>query len=96
MANSTQAERTERPLEALVGPARLALERLEYYLDALDSYCDCEDCPECGKRPHECSGTECAQTCQCRYCDRCLTLDAAEALRQALPPNDKSSAQSAD
>lgn len=95
MTNSTEAARPERPVERLVGAAQLALDRLEYYLDALDSYCDCNDCPECGKPPSECSGTDCAQTCQCRLCDRCLTLDAADALRQALRPNVNSSAESA-
>lgn len=45
-------------------------------LEAAQTYyplndCTCEDCPECGKSPVECSGTACADGCSCGECDGC-------------------------
>lgn len=34
--------------------------------------CECDICGQCGKMPRECSGTRCAETCQCSVCDHCI------------------------
>ncbi|MBI5922555.1 MAG: hypothetical protein HY847_13050 [Betaproteobacteria bacterium] len=67
---------------AIIGAAADLIEKLEHCAQWVDesltravshyaSECECEPCPECGKMPHECTGTECAQTCQCSDCDHC-------------------------
>jgi hypothetical protein len=61
-----------------------AREQLQRHVDMLLQECDCEECPECGKLPHECSGTTCAQTCQCTTCDHCSAVDAIDSLAAAL------------
>jgi len=74
-----------------------AIECLQRYTTMLDPECMCDPCPtcnagrECGKMPHECSGTDCAQRCQCNECDHCRGVAAIEALRAATKeePNAK-------
>lgn len=44
--------------------------------------CDCEACPECGQSPHACSGTACAETCQCSMCDFCAATSLIAAAKQ--------------
>lgn len=61
-----------------------AKDQLQRHVDMLLQECDCEECPECGKLPHECSGTTCAQTCQCTTCDHCLATDAIDGLTDAI------------
>lgn len=61
-----------------------AKDQLQRHVDMLLQECDCEECPECGKLPHECSGTACAQTCQCTACDHCLATDAIDGLTDAI------------
>ena len=78
-----------------------AIECLQRYTTMLDPECMCDPCPtcnagrECGKMPHECSGTDCAQRCQCNECDHCRGVAAIEALRAATKeePNVKPSPQ---
>lgn len=61
-----------------------AKDQLQRHVDMLLQECDCEECPECGKLPHECSGTTCAQSCQCTTCDHCLASDAIDGLTDAI------------
>lgn len=59
-------------------------EQLSRYVTMLDPECTCEPCPECGKMPSECTGTECAQTCQCNECDHCHGVMAVAAASAAI------------
>ena len=67
--------------------AEFAIEQLERYTTMLDPECTCEPCQQCGNMPKECTGTECAQTCQCNECDHCHGTAAVAALRAAMTPN---------
>ena len=77
----------------LLKALRFAHEVLEYAVSVnAVGYCECEACQECGKSVDECSGTECARTCQCGHCLRCraeMVLETAEqaisAARQTTP-----------
>src|SRR6185437_3583686 len=65
-----------------------AIEVLDRYRLGSDPDCTCEDCPQCNKPPSECSGTECAQTCQCSECDHCRVVAAIEGLRSPQEPRE--------
>ena len=58
-------------IEKLEHCAQWANESLTRAVCHYTSGCECEPCPECGKMPQECTGTDCAQTCQCSDCDHC-------------------------
>jgi hypothetical protein len=60
------------------------MECLERCQDQAFQSCECEQCQECGLMPDECSGTECARTCQCSTCEHCQNKDSIEALRSVL------------
>ena len=65
-----------------------ARDQLINHVQMCSPECTCEPCPECGKQPSDCSGTACAQTCQCSACDYCQARDAAAGLTRLLsaPP----------
>lgn len=63
------------------GSIEYAIEVLKRYRDGSDPDCTCDDCPQCGRLPAECSGTQCAQTCQCSECDHCRVLAAIDGLK---------------
>lgn len=56
--------------------------RIRYYTEAIDPECTCETCPQCSLLPAECSGTACAQTCDCTPCDHCKNTNALAALQR--------------
>lgn len=62
------------------GSIEYAIEVLKRYRDGSDPDCTCDDCPQCGRLPAECSGTQCAQTCQCSECDHCRVVAAIAGL----------------
>lgn len=62
----------------------LAFERLEICQDQAFQSCECEECKQCGQMPDECSGTDCAKTCQCSTCDHCSNALAMTELRALL------------
>ena len=64
--------------------AEHVIECLERYTTMMDPECTCGLCPECGKIPADCSGTECAKTCQCSPCDHCMATWAIAGLRDAM------------
>lgn len=59
----------------------------EYTEKYLEEWCDCEPCPGCGKAPKDCTGTACAETCECKECRNChlrmATVDVGEAIESA-------------
>lgn len=59
-------------------------ECLERCQDQAFQSCECEECPQCGKMPDECTGTECAKTCQCSTCEHCVNEEAITELRALL------------
>jgi len=38
--------------------------------------CECEECPECGQMPVDCTPTACSRTCSCTTCDYCMVRHA--------------------
>lgn len=70
--------------QELVGAATDATDVLEKHVRMCSPDCTCEDCPQCGKDPHECK-PPCASTCQCSYCDHCearWAIDRVEKFQQ--------------
>lgn len=46
--------------------------------------CECESCRECGLMPDQCTGTDCAKTCQCTTCEHCMNKDSIDSLSAIL------------
>lgn len=59
-------------------------ECLERCQDQAFQACECESCPQCGKMPDECTGTDCSKTCQCSTCEHCVNEEAINGLRALL------------
>jgi len=60
----------------------VGVDELLVFLDP--GICECRECPECGRMPSECTGTECANTCQCSECGHCR-IQFARAELKKLP-----------
>ena len=67
---------------------QFALSQLEICQYQAFQDCECETCLECGKMPDECTGTECAKTCQCSTCEHCMNEWVMEELRALLAKAD--------
>lgn len=68
----------------LVEATEYAIDCLERYTTMVDPECECEPCPQCEKMPIDCTGTECAQTCQCNECNHCHGVAAITIMRAAI------------
>lgn len=75
-------ERQAAEIQRMAGVLRYAEDCLQKYGDY--DMCDCETCEECGKEPRDCSGTPCAQDCQCNECRHCHAEMCLEAIKASL------------
>ncbi len=67
-----------------IATAEYVIYRLGRYVYAVDPDCNCEPCEQCGLMPAECTGTDCAATCQCNECDHCHGVAALKYLSKEL------------